>query len=406
MPDAPLTDPELLERLRAGRADAYEHLYATYRAPLYNLCARILGDRDEAQDVTQEVFLAAFEKLPAPGDGAPLHLRAWLYRVATNACLNRLRRRGRSAASGGERLDTVADGTDSFQRAETVALVEASLAQLNERYRTALVLKDLHGLPPAEIAAVMEVSRPAADVLVHRARTSFKAAFTRLGGARPAPASLAAVLVPFGLPAALLQAPPALLVPAPVLPAPHVAPAPVIPDVSTLAGPATVGLLGKVGAALTTKAAIGAAAAAVVIGGGAAAVRDVQHGRTGVPAVAAAAGTAGSGLGHDGARDHPGATGHDGAHRHAGAGAHRDGEHRSGGGHHTAARGSGEMHAATANEDSDRAHSAAMDDGGGTTHTATGTTPSSSMHDGGTDAPADHPGDSGMSGEHAGDMSH
>ncbi len=298
------TDTELLDGLRAGRTDAFERLYAEYRSPLYNLCARILGDRDEAQDVTQEVFAAAFERLPG-SPGSPLHLRAWLYRVATNACLNRLRTSRRVVGDGG-RLDVVADGVDEYQRAQTAALVEASLAALNERYRTALVLKDLHGLPPAEIAEVMEVSRPTADVLVHRARSSFRAAFTRLGGTSPAPASLALVLVPLGPPAALLAVPPLPLAPvtAPALPAsaaptppvsaalpPPVPFAPVSPDLSPLAGPAGVGLLAKIGAALTTKAAVGAAAV-IIVGGGAVAVREAGPDGSRLPVAGAATATA------------------------------------------------------------------------------------------------------------------
>ena len=165
-----------------------------------------------------------------------------------------------------------------------MALVEASLGQLNERYRTALVLKDLQGLAPAEIAEVMEVSRPNADVLVHRARASFKAAFAKLAGDVPAPAALGLVLLPLSLPAAL-QAMPSLphLVRAAHAraraPSPH---APIghgmhAPDLSTV-GPAGAGLLTKIGAALTTKIGITAAAATLAIGG-TVAVKEAQRAR-------------------------------------------------------------------------------------------------------------------------------
>ena len=98
-------------------------------------------------------------------------------------------------------LDEVPARVDTFEQAQTVALVEESLGQLNERYRTALVLKDLHGLPPEEIADVMEVSRSNADVLVHRARAAFKTVFAKLAGDVPAPASLGLVLAPLSVPA-------------------------------------------------------------------------------------------------------------------------------------------------------------------------------------------------------------
>ena len=115
-----------------------------------------------------------------------------------------------------------------------MALVEQSLGEMNERYRTALVLKDLQGLPPEEIAEVMEVSRANADVLVHRARASFKTVFAKLAGSdATAPAALGLVLLPLSVPAALQAMPPlpARLAPAhapstPASPRPPAPPAP------------------------------------------------------------------------------------------------------------------------------------------------------------------------------------
>jgi RNA polymerase sigma-70 factor, ECF subfamily len=280
MTSAPATDPALVRGLLAGRRDAFERLYGEYYAAIYNLCARILGDREEARDVTHEVFIKAFDQLPA-ADAESFGLRPWLYRVATNACFNHLRSRRRLDGGGDAGLEHAAANVDEFERAQTVALVERSLGEMNERYRTALVLKDLQGLPPEEIAEVMEVSRANADVLVHRARASFKTVFAKLAGTEtPAPAALGVVLLPLSLPAALRALPP--------LPA-HFAPvhAPLHPVIPAAAGPTGAGLLTKIAAALTTKAAITAAATAVVIGGGVVAVREADKHATG-PAAAAA----------------------------------------------------------------------------------------------------------------------
>ena len=144
---------------------------------MYNLCARILGDREEAKDVTQDVFLKAFSKPPAATED--VRLRPWLYRVATNACFNLIRGRRTGDPIAAEAL---AAGGDPYEQARTAALIETSLAGMNERYRAALVLKDLHGLEGRELAEVLEVSRPAADVLVHRARASFRRVFAGLAG--------------------------------------------------------------------------------------------------------------------------------------------------------------------------------------------------------------------------------
>jgi RNA polymerase sigma-70 factor (ECF subfamily) len=279
--DSAIDDDALVAGLRSGDTAAFEPVYARYHAGIYNVCARILGDREEAQDLTQDVFVTAFRRLPSTeGD---LRLRPWLYRVATNACLNHLRSRRHDSSEGSAALEALPAGVDEFERSQTVALVESTLAGLSDRYRTALVLKDLHGLPPDEIAAVMDVSRGNADVLVHRARASFRRTFARLAGdGKPAPASLAAVLAPLAVPA-VLHAMPALVAAqtgvATVSAAAHAAGATSAVAAGShaaatgsaaahAAGHAGGGLLSKLSAGLTAKVAIAAATATVVVGGG------------------------------------------------------------------------------------------------------------------------------------------
>ncbi len=256
-----------------------------------------------------------------------------------------------------------------------MALVEQSLGEMNERYRAALVLKDLQGLPPEEIAEVMQVSRANADVLVHRARASFKTVFARLVGSdATAPAALGLVLLPLGVPAALQAMPP--------LPA-HFAPlhAPLHADIPASAGPAGAGLLTKIGAALTTKAAIGTAAA-LIIGGGAIAVKEVDRGHS-VPA-AAAASTPRAGVtsqpsstytglhdGHWAGRETLMGE-HGGAAHHTEPAGHRAGEHSGGGSHHSTSH------------DADGATMTTHDGATSTSHTGDhATTMTTTTHDGG-----------------------
>jgi RNA polymerase sigma-70 factor, ECF subfamily len=394
MPISPATDPELVRGLQAGRRDAFARLYDEYTAPIYNLCARVLGDREEAKDVTQEVFEKVFTQLPA-ADADSFKLRPWLYRVATNACFNRLRSRRHLEQDGDARLDQVAAGVDEFERAQTVALVEQSLGAISERYRTALVLKDLQGLPPDEIAEVMEVSRPTADVLVHRARASFRAAFTRLAGSDAAPAALGLVLVPLSLPAALKALPPLAAQVAPV----H---APVHPPVGAAAAPTGAGLLTQIGAALTTKAAITAAAAAVAIGGGVVAVKHAERNHTttavaAVPSIRTTArpqySTAGGEAGHDAHWAGHGTAMGAAAHHthHAEPAGHHSGDHSGSGSHHA---GAGDAHDATATS----THHAAASSGGSGDKSESMTaghdgTESSGSHDGG-DTSGSHDGGS------------
>jgi RNA polymerase sigma-70 factor (ECF subfamily) len=382
MSSPPATAPDLVRGLRAGRRDAFERLYGEYHAPIYNLCARVLGDREEAKDVTQEVFIKAFDQLPQ-ADAESFGLRAWLYRVATNACFNHLRSRRKLDHGGDAGLETAASRVDEFERARTVALVEQSLGEMNERYRTALVLKDLQGLPPEEIAEVMEVSRPNADVLVHRARASFKTVFAKLAGAdAAAPAALGLVLVPLSVPAALLAMPalPAHLAPLHALPQ---------PDIASAAGPAGAGLLAKIGAAVTTKAAVTAAAAAVVIGGGTVAVKQADTSRPGPAAAAATAAPAAlvsqptspyTAMHERHRAGHAARWGeHGGTARHARSAVHDSGGSHDGGTHDSTTTTS--THDAGDADGSTTTHDAAGDSSATTTHeSGTSTTDSSSTH--------------------------
>ena len=356
------TDLELVRGLQARSAAAFSRVYDDHHAGIYNLCARILDDREEARDVTQDVFIKAFSSPPA-AEGE-VKLRAWLYRVATNACLNIVR--GRRPGGGLAEADDVAATHDGFEQSQSAALIEQSLGRLNARYRAALVLKDLHGLGGDELAEVLEVSRPAADVLVHRARASFKKAFAGLAGEGfVAPASLALAMPVLSVPAALQTLPP---LPAALAP-PHAAAAPgpatSVPagpglDPSSVVGPAGTGFLAKLAAAAGTKAAIVAGGAAIIAGGGLA-VRESRHdgpaaGRSGPAAALAAPASHESGGAHHGV--YGGAHDSWAHHRHAVAEHVSHGDH--GGAHHPGAGGHGsDRHVGQASHDGAHASSAA-----------------------------------------------
>lgn len=249
------SEERLIRGLQTGDHRAFRKVYDAYHPAIFNLCARIVGDREEAKDLTQEAFLRAFSAPPEPR--AELGLRPWLYRVATNLCLNHLRTAHKAGAVGDGEVEQLASPVDGFQQAQTVALVEETLGRLNNRYRTALVLKDLHGLPSEELASVMETSRASADVLVHRARASFKSVFSRLAGeGAPVPGNLALVLAPLAVPAALQVVPPV----------PHV-PVPMPANPAHPFDGSSAGLLGKLSAALGSKVAVAAATAGLIAGG-------------------------------------------------------------------------------------------------------------------------------------------
>jgi RNA polymerase sigma factor (sigma-70 family) len=376
MPSPSPTDFELVRGLHAREPKARTRVYGDYHAAVYNLCARILGDREEAKDMTQEVFLKAFSTPPAARED--VRLRAWLYKVATNTCLNSIRARRSADPMEAELLPA---RSDPYEQARTAHLIESSLAGMNERYRAALVLKDLHGFEGRELAEVLGVSRPAADVLVHRARASFRRVFTGLAGKdATAPANLAVALPVLAVPSAL-QALPPLSAHAPNA----LGGAPAAGAAASGAAPA-VGLIAKIGAALSTKAAVIAAGAAVVAGGSIAAVELAGNGAAPAPASAGDRGSAPAR--HDGSGGH-GAT-HDGSgwaeHRGLIADHLAEAHHSAEGSHHAAGAhaaahggdGSGTHHAAGSDHTSSASHDSTVTSAG-----SSGTHSGATTHDGG-----------------------
>jgi RNA polymerase sigma-70 factor, ECF subfamily len=114
MSPAPPTDLDLVRALHARDRRALARIYADNNAAIYNLCARVLGDREEAKDVTQEVLLKAFASPPAATQD--VRLRPWLFRVATNTCLNLIRSR---RDAGREEPDSIAATCDPYEQARS-----------------------------------------------------------------------------------------------------------------------------------------------------------------------------------------------------------------------------------------------------------------------------------------------
>jgi RNA polymerase sigma-70 factor, ECF subfamily len=204
--------PELLHDLQEGRPEAFALLFTTYRAQVYSLAARMLGDIDEAQDATQEAFLKALQSIPR--DKRPIEVEPWLYRVAANVCVDRLRTRKRRAETDIEEVAASTAPDRDLEHAETSQIVERTLSLLPERHRVVLLLKDLYGFSNEEIASTLGVSRGAAEALLSRARGAFRRTYGELAQAPQVSAGsclfgLGFILPLLPLPGGL-QAPPAL----------------------------------------------------------------------------------------------------------------------------------------------------------------------------------------------------
>ncbi|WP_293901564.1 RNA polymerase sigma factor [Phenylobacterium sp.] len=169
-------DEELLSRVATGDPAAVRALVARKLPRLLSLAGRILGDRQEAQDVAQEAFLRVWKQAPKWRPGAA-RFDTWLHRVALNLCYDRLRRRREVAyADPPERADEGPGPDRGLMAADTGRRVGAALAALPDRQREAIVLCHYQELGNIEAAAVMGVSVEALESLLGRGRRALRAA--------------------------------------------------------------------------------------------------------------------------------------------------------------------------------------------------------------------------------------
>jgi RNA polymerase sigma-70 factor (ECF subfamily) len=185
LPEPPaLVDPdaELVSRWQAGDASAFEALVRRHERPVFRLALRMLGNRQEAEDVTQDALLS----LHRHGHRFRRESRfsTFVYRVAANAALNRRRTLGRSRtrerllaeqnAGGFELPAGPRDPRDAAEGAQVQSRVHAALQSLPHDLRVAVVLYDIEGLPYGEIAQVLEVPEGTVKSRIHRARHALR----------------------------------------------------------------------------------------------------------------------------------------------------------------------------------------------------------------------------------------
>jgi RNA polymerase sigma-70 factor (ECF subfamily) len=157
------TDEELVAKSVAGDAESFNELILRWERPIYVLAYRTIGREEDARDVCQETFLRAFRALP--GFRGQAKFSSWLYRIALNLCRDWMRRERRAptvqAPEGIDLLDLAAAAEPSESIEDLVArndlarAVERVMARLPEEQRTAIVLKEFHGLTFREIADLL-----------------------------------------------------------------------------------------------------------------------------------------------------------------------------------------------------------------------------------------------------------
>ena len=176
-----LDESALIESLRRCEPDSFTRLFEAYSDRIYRLAVRFLNDPNESEEIVQDTFLTICEKIDSFEGRSKLG--TWIYRIAANHALMRLRSRKRSGPS----LDDEASDVDEAimpgllndwsqapesitANTESIAEMERAIAELPDSLRTAFVLRDLEELSTEEAAETLGISAGALKVRLHRAR--------------------------------------------------------------------------------------------------------------------------------------------------------------------------------------------------------------------------------------------
>lgn len=189
---AEIDEPELIRRCKAGERTAHDELYHRFRRQVAANLYRVLGDRNEIEDLVQEVFVIAFRGLATFRHEA--RLATWLYRICVNVALGRIRSRTRRPPPiGGLDLDHAAHGatlTDrpesperALERRDDVARVYRALDRLAPKKRMVLYLHEIEGRDLKEIAYLVDANAVTVRTRLFYARREFYRALVDEGGA-------------------------------------------------------------------------------------------------------------------------------------------------------------------------------------------------------------------------------
>jgi RNA polymerase sigma-70 factor (ECF subfamily) len=162
---AELTDRDLVIAARRGGAESFGELVRRYQASVFNVCYRVLGERREAEDMAQEAFIRAFQRLDTFDADRPFG--PWIRRVAANTCLNHLDSARPIEAVLDEERDTATDPLPETRReqAEQAEAVRGAILSLPPHYRVVIELRHFQELSYDEIASTLNI--PVSDVKSH-----------------------------------------------------------------------------------------------------------------------------------------------------------------------------------------------------------------------------------------------
>lgn len=189
VPGLPVSDDELVRRAQRGKTEAFEELVRRYEQKVYNITYRLLGNEEDATEALQDTFLRAYRSISRFKFKSSFY--TWLYRIATNVSLTKLRRRKTQETVS---LDEPIKNTDdlkydipdsrstpeqAFEQKRLRERLQEAIAKLPEEYRTVVVMRDLEGLSNEEVSATLGITVPAVKSRLHRGRMALREQLAR-----------------------------------------------------------------------------------------------------------------------------------------------------------------------------------------------------------------------------------
>ena len=162
------SEDQIVARVVSGHTSEFRKLVEQHHVPVYRFARNLINNDHDAEDVTQDVFLVAFDRL-STFDGRKASFKTWLYTIARNRCVNLLKRK-RPIIDEAIVADTHGSTDDNSARAEFWKRLDEALHELPLTQRTAFVLSEVEGLSYAEICHVEDVTLGTVKSRIHRAK--------------------------------------------------------------------------------------------------------------------------------------------------------------------------------------------------------------------------------------------
>lgn len=166
-------DAQIVLQILSGKTGEYRRLVERYQQPVFRFVQNVIGDRHDAEDITQEVFVAAFDNLRS-FDARRASLLTWLFTIARNRAVNYLKRRRLPRAGVDVRSIESQTPTDDVARHEFWRLLDEALDSLPIEQKTAFVLAEIEQLSYADIASVERTTLGTVKSRIHRAKQALR----------------------------------------------------------------------------------------------------------------------------------------------------------------------------------------------------------------------------------------